>query len=512
MSPSNSRRVAKNALLLYVRTAVNIAIQLIAVRYLLKYLGNEDYGLYGLIGSIVTVVESLKGLFASSIQRFINIEIGAGRPENIKDIFNASLRIHVAIGILLFLITAIIGFCSIPFLKIPADSVVQAYWVLMLSAATMCIGTIIVPYDAVIIAFEKFNAYAAIAIFNSILKLAIVFLLVLFPVWRVVVYSALLLAVTLIIRMANLYYCRLRFNRYIKISNVLDKSCYKRILKFVGFKTMGTISSALQNSGINFVLNIFGGLLVNTARTITYQILTAVNVLVWNINVGFSSRMLTLWGEKQFSEFYKLLYLQAKITFIINISLGGIFSIFICPILKLWLGEVPNYVASFIPFIFLYAIFKSFDDVIDTVFSASGDIKKFQITKSIINILSIGGAIIAIHYLMLPFSSAFAIMALFELCIIVYSYLLARHMLEFPLVDFLKKIGFRCCAVIGVVAILFVCLNAFHLVQSFNALSVLAFILVFIFIAAFSALSVFSTEEMQSLKNAVLQRYKQEPK
>ncbi len=499
MIKDNYHKVAKNALLLYIRTLISIALQLIAVRFLLKYLGNEDYGLYGLIGSIVVVVESLKGLFSGSIQRFINIEIGKGNADKVRDIFNVGRKIHIYIGIILTCLTLIIGFVSIPFLNIPPGIIWQAYVVLLFTAFNMGIGMIIVPYDAVIIAYEHFNALAYISIINSVLKLGIVFLLLLFPCWRVSVYAGLLLLVTIITRFLNYIFCKRRLKAVTEITAVADRSYYKELIKFTGYQSFGVLSSSVQGTGINFLLNIFGGLIVNTARTIAYQVLAAVNVLVWNINLSFGPRCITLWGAGEYREFYKMMFLQSKICFIINAAMGCLIATFAVPILKIWLGEIPEYAVAFVQIIFVYAVLRSFHDALDLPYKSSGIIKPFQIIITICNLLSI---LLSWIFLKLGYSYVFAFwsMIISEFIIVSVASITAKIILEFPLESYVRKVLSRTalCSLLLVAIFYFIS----PLVNEFRSILMLVLIMALFFIVTGSIIicMMFSRSELMSLK------------
>ena len=505
MADNNYHKVAKNALLLYVRTLVSILLQLIAVRYLLKYLGSEDYGLYGLIGSIVVVVESLKGMFSGSIQRFINIEIGKGNTDKVRDIFNVGRRIHIYIGLILTTLTIIIGCVSIPFLNIPEGSANQAYIVLLFTAVNMGIGMIIVPYDALIIAYEHFNALAYISIFNSVLKLIIVFILLLFPIWRVSAYAGLLLLVTIITRFLNYCFCKHKLKSVTTVSSVVDKSYYKQLIRFTGLQGLGVLSSSAQGTGINFLLNIYGGLLVNTARTIAYQVLAAVNVLVWNINISFNPRCITLWGAGQFSEFYKLMFLQSKLCFMINAAMGCLIATFAIPILKIWLGEVPEFTVAFIQIIFVFAILKSFQDALDLLYKASGLIKPFQITVTLFNVLSIllVWAFLRVGY---PYAWAFGTMVICEFVIVVVSTIMAKSKLSFPLKSYTKDVLVRTVTCSALLYGLFYIV--YPIVSRLESLLVLipSCLFVFVTILGVTIGLMFSPKELKHLKENFRQR------
>lgn len=499
MQDTNYRKVAKNALLLYVRTLISLILQLIAVRFLLKYLGNEDYGLYGLIGSIVVVVESLKGLFSGSIQRFINIEIGKGNTEKVRDIFNVGRKIHIYIGIILTSLTLIVGAISIPFLNIPSGSFYQAYIVLLFTAVNMGVGMIIVPYDAVIVAYEHFNAFAYISIVNSILKLGIVFMLLLFPCWRVSVYAGLLLSVTIITRALNYWFCKRNLKEVTEVAVIADKSYYKELIKFSGFQSLGVLSSSLQSAGLNFLLNIFGGLIVNTARTIAYQVLAAVNVLVWNINLSFGPRCVTLWGAGEFREFYKLMFLQSKICFIINAAVGCLIATFAIPILKIWLGEIPEYAVAFIQVIFVYAALRSFHDALDLPYKSSGIIKPFQIIITICNILSI---LLAWILLKAGYSyvAAFWAMIVSELTIVVAASVTAKYILQFPLSDYAKKVFLPTVFCTLILFAMFHFISP-HIDEFQSILTLIAAMILFFAVAAAMTIGImFTPSELKSIK------------
>ena len=72
MSAVNNRQIAKNAIFLYLRTFFMVILLLISSRILLKVLGAEDFGLYNLVGSIVAMFTSLRVVFASATQLFLN--------------------------------------------------------------------------------------------------------------------------------------------------------------------------------------------------------------------------------------------------------------------------------------------------------------------------------------------------------------------------------------------------------------------------------------------------------
>ena len=82
-----SRRIAKNTLLLYIRTFMIMAITLYTSRVVLNVLGVENYGIYNVVGGVVAMFSVISGSLSSAISRFITFELGCGNIERLKSVF-----------------------------------------------------------------------------------------------------------------------------------------------------------------------------------------------------------------------------------------------------------------------------------------------------------------------------------------------------------------------------------------------------------------------------------------
>lgn len=453
MQDSN-KRIAKNTIYLYLRTGINLLVTFFSMRLLLKYLGVEDFGLYGLVGSIVALVESIKGLLSSSIQRFINVELGKGLNENVNKVFCTGFRINCVCALAIALILELLGVILIPSLDIPPSQLSAALCVFHFSVATVVCTILYLPYEAIVVAYERFNVYALLSIAQVCLKLVAVLLLLLFSSGRIVAYAVFLLCVALVIGGCYIVYCGNTFPNDTKIRNYAHRSLIRQMASFAGWQFVGSCSSTVSGSCINFILNIFGGLAVNAARTIAYQVMTAVNVLVWNVNIGFTPQCISAYSAHNESRFYMLLYMQTKFTFFLSSTLGLLIAALAYPILRVWLGVVPPYAVNFVQVIFLYSIARSIHDPVSTIFSASGKQKTYQISKLMCMLLSLGMAYLL---LMLGFAywTALLVLALFEFMGVAIALIIARMNIGFDLVGYSHKVLTRCIAIIALFCILF---------------------------------------------------------
>ncbi|MDE6081876.1 MAG: polysaccharide biosynthesis protein, partial [Muribaculaceae bacterium] len=141
-----NKRIAKNSLYLYLRKLITVFIGLYSSRLLLEQLGLDDFGLYGLVGSVIMLFGSIKVLFTDSIRRFINIEKGRCNPERIRLIFTYGVILNLLIAVIFVAIVEIAGFIMIPKLNIAPESVPAAIWVLQFSLASAVVTIMNTPY------------------------------------------------------------------------------------------------------------------------------------------------------------------------------------------------------------------------------------------------------------------------------------------------------------------------------------------------------------------------------
>ncbi len=78
MSDTNNKRIAKNTLLLYFRLFITMGIGLYISRIVLDILGVKDFGIYNVVGGVVTLFSLISGSLSASVSRFLTIELGIG--------------------------------------------------------------------------------------------------------------------------------------------------------------------------------------------------------------------------------------------------------------------------------------------------------------------------------------------------------------------------------------------------------------------------------------------------
>ncbi len=398
MAESNNKRVAKNTLFLYFRMILIMLVTLYTSRVVLAQLGIKDYGIYNVVGGVVTMFAFLNNCMTTSTQRFLTFELGKGNMQRLKDVFAASLNIHIGIGITIVILAETIGLWFVNYkLVIPADRLVAANWVFQFAILTFLTNIIQVPYNAVLIAHEKMSVYAYISIMEAFLKLGIVYLLSISPFDKLIVYGILIFAVQLLIRCIYQVYCHRHYEES-RFRLFWDKGLYQQMSGFAGWNLFGSLAWMLRDQGLNIVLNLFFGPVINAARGVAAQVSSAVMNFISNFQVALNPQITKNYANGKIDEMEKLTYLGIKFSYIILFFLAFPLSLNINYVLHLWLVEVPDYTALFIILIMIDSLVGNLFGVpLMTSLSATGKIRNYQVVVSFIILLIVPVGYIALR-------------------------------------------------------------------------------------------------------------------
>lgn len=248
---SDNKRIAKNTLLLYIRQFIVLAISLYTSRVVLATLGISDYGIYNVVGSVVTMFIFIRSALGNATNRYIAYAIGKGEESDLKRIFSTCLYVHFLLALLIIILSEIAGLLLLHYkLEIPTERMTAAFWVLQFSIVTCAIGVLCVPYEAEIIAHEKMSAFAFMSILDVSMKLLLVFALKVIPWDKLIFYGLFLLLVQLIDCIIYGVYCWRKFPETRNASQK-DKSLIKEMFGFAGWNLVGNMASIVSAPIIN---------------------------------------------------------------------------------------------------------------------------------------------------------------------------------------------------------------------------------------------------------------------
>lgn len=436
---SNGKRLAKNTLLLYIRTIFVMVVSLFTSRVILEALGVDDYGTYNVIGGIVAMFSVLTGALSNAISRFITFELGKGNKEILIKIFSTSINIQLFFSIIIVLLGETIGLWFLNTkMNIPIERMYAANWVFQCSLLTFVVNLLSVPYNAAIIAHEKMSAFAYVSILEVCLKLAIVYMIFVSPWDKLITYSILLAIVSIIIRFTYSVYCNKHFEET-KYHIVYDKTIVKEMSKFAGWNFLSNGAYLFNTQGVNILINIFFGVGVNAARGIAVQVESAIMKFVTDFTTAINPQITKSYAQGDMLAVYRLVCTGSKITFYLIFLLSLPVIMKTDYILHIWLKTVPEHTAALIRLSILGTMI---DRLLFTGYiacMATGKIKKYVKV-----ITSVGCLVFPIAYIVLklgaPVESVYIVFACIYIFVDIARLWIMKGLLNFPIGTFVKEV------------------------------------------------------------------------
>lgn len=384
---SNNERIAKNTLLLYVRTIFVMVVSLYTSRVVLSALGVDNYGIYNVVGGVVAIFSVISGALSSSISRFITFELGYGDINKLRTIFSTSINIQIGISLLILLLGESIGSWFLNNkMNIPIERLYAANWVLQCTLATFIITLISVPYNAVIIAHEKMSAFAYISILEAALKLLMVYLLDVSAWDKLIVYSLLLVLVAIIIQIVYGIYCNRHFAET-HYQRVHDCSLLCEMTSFAGWGFFTNAAYVLNTQGVNILINLFFGVGVNAARGIATQVEAAMMKFVNDFTTALNPQITKSYAAGQMKEMYKLVNRGAKFSAFLTLAISLPILFETDYILGLWLEEVPPPTVAFVRLGLIATMVDRLGNTGYTACMATGTIRRYVLLVSTVGCL-----------------------------------------------------------------------------------------------------------------------------
>lgn len=381
----NKNRIVKNSLLLYVRMLFTMWLNLWTTRLVLANLGVEDMGVYGVVGSIVNVFQVLTSGVGTAIQRFLTYEMGR-KDNNLNGVFCSSINVIFILAIIMLILLEVAGLWFLNNkVNIPASSLSAAQWVFQFSVLTCIVNVISIPYNALVIAHEKMNAFAFISILQVVLTCACAYCLS-FLDNRLFYYALFMALIGVIIRIIYQVYCMRNFAET-KYHLMIDRGQIKQILKFAGVSTTSGILQVISSQGIVFVINWTFGVALNAVYTIALQLKNSVLSFAQNIQKAIAPQITKTYASGELDAHKKLVYGGSKMEVFMIYFIMIPFMFRTEYIMKLWLGNVPPYTVEFAQcIIFISLIYAMFEPIRASVL-ATNKITRFLIYPEIFYLL-----------------------------------------------------------------------------------------------------------------------------
>ena len=375
-----SKLVIKNTIYMYLRLFLTLIIGFLTSRVILRVLGVEDFGIYNLVGGVVTLFVFVNQALSSSTQRYITYDLGTKNPQRLNATFSMCMNAHILFSLIIFSVLEIAGIIFLNgVLDINKSRLYAAHWVFQCMTISSILGILRVPYSSLITADEKFGFISFVGIVEPLLKLLILYVLVIIDIDKLILYSVLFMAVTLLTAIMYVGYCQRHYAEAIKFKLDLRISKMKEFLKFSGLSLYEQIAVVCSYQGVDILLNLYHGVVVNAAMGIAKQVQAAVFNFIASFQSAMSPQITKSYAAKDEIYLTKLMVSVPKYSLylILVLSLPIIFNM--NDLLKLWLVEYPEHTCTFCQLILVSCILESVSLPYRTLIYAEGRIVKYQL-------------------------------------------------------------------------------------------------------------------------------------
>ncbi len=373
-------------------------VTLYTSRVMLQVLGVEDYGIYNVVGGVITMFTFINSAMVSATQRYLTFALGQNDEDRLRTVFSTAVQIHAGIALCIVILGETIGLWFLnEKMVIPEERMAAAQWVYQFSIVACVVNIMSAPYNADIVAHEKMSAFAYISILEVTLKLMIVFLLMVSPIDRLIMYALLLMIVQIAVRLIYSQYCKRHFTESV-YRHVVDWKLLKEMTSFAGWSFFGSFAVLCCNQGVNIVLNMFFGPIVNAARGIAMSVQAAVGSFSSNFQMAMNPQIIKTYAVGEIDEHRKLVTLACKFSALLLMVISLPILLNTQMVLHLWLGEVPKYTVTFVQIMLLIAVWDSATYPLAISVQATGRIRRYQLVIScvIFLILPVSYAIVSI--------------------------------------------------------------------------------------------------------------------
>lgn len=417
-----------------------MAVSLYTSRVVLKVLGVEDFGIYNVVGGVIAMLGILNNSMAVSSQRYFTFELGRGDMVKLSQTFSVCFSIFAAISFLTVILAETIGLWFLNTqLTIPSNRLAAANWVYQFTIISSVFNLMVTPYNAAIIAHEKMDVYAYISILDVILKLAIVYLLVIFDMDKLILYGFLLMMLFILNAALYMAYCNRNYKET-KYTFYWNKSLFGQIGAYSFWNLFGALAGLAKGQGLNILLNMFFTPAVNAARGIAYQVNSVVSQFFMNFFTAVRPQITKYYAQDDLNNMFSLIFRSSKFSYYLILLVSLPICVEAPFIINLWLGQIPQYTVEFVRLVIIVTAIDSTSNPMMTAAHATGRIKLYQSLVGTIIILNI-----PISYLVLkcggtPTSVFFISIMLSTIAFFVRIWIVKRLIKQFPVREYLTNV------------------------------------------------------------------------
>jgi len=438
--------------MLYIRMLFMMFLGLFTSRIVLESLGENDFGIYSVVGGVVAMFTIISGSLTTAVTRFITFEMGKGESGQLTKVYSAAVSVLLVLSVVVAALAEPIGLWFIENkMTIDPARIPAARWVLHFTLLSFVINLMSVPQMASITAHEQMSAYAGIGILDGLLRFAVALMISRSSFDRLVFYAVLMTAVVLVVRLAYGIYCRRHFPEC-RYRPEYDGKLFKEMFSFAGWNFIGATSGVLRDQGGNILVNLFSGTAVNAARGVAVQLNGAIQSFVTNFMTAVNPQITKSYAGGDHEYMFSLMRKASRMSFylLFVLALPVLFNTEY--ILALWLKDVPEHSVLFVQLFLVFTLSESISYPLITAMFATGKVRNYQIVVGGLQLLNLPVSYICLRLGAIPEVTVIVAIVLSQICLVARLVML-RRVLAFSVRSFLRRVYLNVLSVSAVAVV-----------------------------------------------------------
>lgn len=500
---SRNKRIATNTAFLYIRMLLIMTIQFFTVRITLKYLGVVDYGIYNVVCGVTNVFTFLTHTMTSASQRFLAYDLGIGDKVQLKRTFDTLVSLFCICALVGVLLLGIIGTWFIhSYLVIPPERLDAALFAFYFTLFALFVSIYVLPYNSLIIAHEEMKAFAYISILDALLKLGVVYCLVIVPVDKLKLYSALTFVAYLIPSILYIGYCYKKYDE-VTLKSDVEWSLSKKIVPFMSWNLLGGLSWMLCTQGLSILINMFFGPVANAAKAIADKVNSSINGFSNNFMMAVQPQVVKTYAVGDYDAMHKVIYLASRMSFFLMMVLTLPISFNADGILSLWLEKHDNLTTIMLQTVLSFSLISALEVPINQAIRATGNIRNYQLYVGLITVMVLPLALLFFKMNMPAYYGYVALIVIYGLAYLFRLYFLKKQ-IYISYIQYFNKV---LCSCVGSLVLVVFTLFLVGLIPKFKGAHVLLRYIICLLLTMLIIIMIgLNKKEKRTIKRIILKR------
>lgn len=385
---TENRRIVLNIAATYGRSLFSLVCAMFTSRWVLRALGDVDYGLNGVVGSLLALLAFVNCVMAGGNGRFYAVAIGmaraaedkAGALEECRRWFSIAVMVHLTMAVLFAAVCWPVGEWAVRhWLTIPPERVSACVEVFRLSCFACVVGMATIPFSAMYVAKQEIGEVTFFALAVTVFLVVLSRYMVTHPGDWLVPFARWTCASACIPCIVYAVHGFFRFPECrARLSYMADARRIRELLVFVGWGFIGPLGMMLRGQGAAILVNRMFGPAVNASWALSRTISDKSNTLSESIKGAMVPAIVQACGAGDTVRMHALVFRMCKFALSAALLVAIPLLLELPQVLRIWLGEPPAFLTGLaVCAVFEYLVLVSTSGY-DTAVYAKGRLALYQ--------------------------------------------------------------------------------------------------------------------------------------